>query len=83
MELWQRDIGGGVLLAGDGETKVVTGVDGHSGCLIAAVVPKATGRGVCLALSAGLREYSVPEDLLTDIQARCRPRGSRIVRPAV
>jgi transposase InsO family protein len=31
-----------------------------------AVVPKATGRAVCLVLVVGLREYGIPEELLTD-----------------
>ncbi len=67
MELWQMDIVGGVQLVGGREAKVVTGVDDHSRfCMIAAVVPKATGRAVCLALVAALREYGVPEELLTD-----------------
>nr|WP_026205838.1 IS481 family transposase [Actinoplanes globisporus] len=67
MELWQMDIVGGVLLADGREAKVVTGVDDHSRfCVIAAVVPKATGRAVCLALAAALREYGIPEELLTD-----------------
>ena len=84
MELWQMDIVGGVELADGREAKVVTGVDDHSRfCVIAAVVPKATGRAVCLALVAALRRYGVPEELLTDIQARWRPVGTRIVRPAV
>jgi len=61
------DMVGGVLLADGREAKVVTGVDDHSRfCVIAAVVPKATGRAVCLALIAALREYGIPEELLTD-----------------
>jgi hypothetical protein len=35
--------------------------------VIAAVMPKATGRAVCLALVAALREYGIPDELLTDI----------------
>ncbi|WP_373688230.1 IS481 family transposase [Actinoplanes aureus] len=67
MELWQMDIVGGILLADGSEAKVVTGVDDHSRfCVIATVVPKATGRAVCLALVAALREYGTPEELLTD-----------------
>jgi transposase InsO family protein len=67
MELWQMDIVGGVFLVDGSEAKVVTGVDDHSRfCVIAAVVPKATGRAVCLALVAALREYGIPEELLTD-----------------
>jgi hypothetical protein len=56
MELWQMDIVGGVLLSDGAEAKVVTGLNDHSRfCVIAAVVPKATGRAVCLALVAALR----------------------------
>ncbi|MFB9691503.1 IS481 family transposase [Amorphoplanes digitatis] len=67
MELWQMDIVGGVMLADGREAKVVTGVDDHSRfCVIAAVVPKATGRAVCLALVAALRQYGVPDEVLTD-----------------
>ena len=48
MQLWQLDIVGGVMLADGVECKVVTGVDDHSRyCVIAAVVPRATGRAVC------------------------------------
>ena len=70
MALWQMDIVGGVFLAsprGDREAKVVTGVDDHSRfCVIAAVVPRATGRAVCLALVRAMREYGIPEEILTD-----------------
>jgi transposase InsO family protein len=67
MELWQMDIVGGIMLADGREAKVVTGVDDHSRyCVIAAVVPKATGRAVCLAFAAALREYGVPDEVLTD-----------------
>ena len=49
--------------------KVVTGVDDHSRfCVMATVVPRATGRAVCLALAEALRRYVVPEEVLTDIQ---------------
>jgi hypothetical protein len=67
MELWQMDIVGGVMLADGTEAKLVTGVDDHSRfCVIATVVRRATGRAVCLALVAALREYGVPEEILTD-----------------
>ena len=55
MQLWQLGIVGGLMLDdGSGrpavECKVVAGVDDHSRyCVIAAVVPRATGRAVCLA----------------------------------
>lgn len=76
MQLWQIDIVGGVMLvdratgSGSGvlrEAKVVTGVDDHSRfCVIAAVVERATGRAVCLALAAALARFGVPEEILTD-----------------
>lgn len=67
MALWQMDIVGGVFLAGGSECKVVTGVDDHSRfCVIAEVVPRATGRAVCLAFAAALREFGVPGEVLTD-----------------
>ncbi|SFP00188.1 Transposase InsO and inactivated derivatives [Actinomadura madurae] len=67
MALWQMDIVGGVLLANGSECKVVTGVDDHSRfCVIAEVVPRATGRAVCLAFAAALREFGVPGEVLTD-----------------
>jgi hypothetical protein len=84
MELWQMDIVGGVMLADGSEAKVVTGVDDHSRfCVIAAVVPKATGRAVCLALLAALREYGIPDELLTDngkqFTARFNPGGGEVM----
>jgi transposase len=49
MALWQIDIVGGLMLADGTECKVVTGVDDHSRfCVMAAVVPRASGRAVCL-----------------------------------
>ena len=70
MALWQLDIVGGVFLADGTECKVVTGVDDHSRfCVIASVVPRATGRAVCLAFAEAMRRYGIPEEVLTDIQA--------------
>nr|BFE32610.1 hypothetical protein GCM10010200_048610 [Actinomadura rugatobispora] len=67
MALWQMDIVGGVFLADGTECKVVTGVDDHSRfCVIASVVPRATGRAVCLAFAAALGEFGVPAEVLTD-----------------
>jgi transposase InsO family protein len=67
MELWQMDIVGGVFLQDGTECKVVTGVDDHSRfCVIASVVPRATGRAVCLAFAAALRTFGVPGEVLTD-----------------
>ena len=66
MQLWQIDIVGGVMLVDPRtgvlrEVKVVTGVDDHSRfCVIAAVVERATGRAVCLALASALARFGVP-----------------------
>ena len=72
MQLWAVDIVGGVMLVDPRtgvlrEAKVVTGVDDHSRyCVIAAVVERATGRAVCLALAAALARFGVPGEILTD-----------------
>jgi transposase InsO family protein len=75
MALWQLDIVGGVMIdTSDGvgggglvEAKVVTGIDDHSRfCVIASVVPRATGRAVCLAFAEALARFGVPEEVLTD-----------------
>jgi transposase InsO family protein len=72
MQLWQIDIVGGVMIAGERteelrEAKIVTGVDDHSRfCVIAPVAERATGRAVCLARVAALRKFGVPEEILTD-----------------
>jgi transposase InsO family protein len=67
MQLWQLDIVGGVFLTDGTEWKVVTGVDDHSRfCVTATVVPRATGRAVCLAFADALRRYGVPDEVLTD-----------------
>jgi hypothetical protein len=63
MQLWQIDIVGGVWLVDPRtgvvrEAKIVTGVDDHSRfCVIAAVVERATGRAVCLALAGALSRF--------------------------
>jgi transposase InsO family protein len=67
MALWQLDIVGGVFLADGTEAKIVTGVDDHSRyCVICQVVARATGRAVCLAFAAALRQFGVPGEVLTD-----------------
>jgi len=72
MQLWQLDIVGGVQLVNPAtgvlrEAKLVTAVDDHSRfCVIAAVVERATGRAVCLALAEALARFGVPEEILTD-----------------
>jgi transposase InsO family protein len=60
------DIAGGMFLADGTEAKVVTGVDDHSRCcVIASVVTRATGRAACLAFASALREFGVPDEVLT------------------
>ncbi len=67
MALWQMDLVGGVFLADGTEAKLVTGIDDHSRfCVICQVVPRATGRAVCLAFAAALRRHGVPGEVLTD-----------------
>jgi transposase InsO family protein len=67
MALWQLDIVGGAFLADGTEAKIVTGIDDHSRyCVICQVVPRATGRAVCLAFAAALRAFGVPGEVLTD-----------------
>ena len=67
MALWQLDIVGGAFLADGTGAKIVTGVGDHSRyCVICQVVPRATGRAVCLAFAAALRRFGVPGEVLTD-----------------
>ncbi|MDC2961513.1 MULTISPECIES: IS481 family transposase [Streptomyces] len=67
MELWQMDIVGGILIAGGGECKMVTGIDDHSRFMvIAKVVERATARAVCRAFGEALLRFGVPEEVLTD-----------------
>jgi transposase InsO family protein len=67
MALWQLDIVGGAFLADGTEAKIVTGLDDHSRyCVICQVVPRATGRVVCLAFAGALRRFGVPGEVLSD-----------------
>jgi transposase InsO family protein len=67
MALWQMDLVGGIFLADGTEAKLVTGVDDHSRfCVVCQVVVRATGRAVCLAFAAALRQFGVPGEVLTD-----------------
>src|SRR5207244_7641603 len=67
MQLWQMDVMGGVLLDDDTELKVVTGVDDHSRfCVAAGLVRRATSKAVCGVLSAALKRYGIPDEILTD-----------------
>jgi integrase-like protein len=61
------DIMGGVLLKSGTEAKLISGIDDHSRFwVIAKLVPRETGRAVCLALVEALRVFGVPEEILTD-----------------
>jgi transposase InsO family protein len=67
MQLWQLDIVGGIQLADGSELKLVSGLDDHSRfCVIAALVPRATGRASCAAFAAALHRYGAPQEVLTD-----------------
>ncbi len=67
MQLWQLDVTASLFLADGRECKVITGVDDHSRyCVIATVVARATGRAVCAAFVEAMREYGVPEEVLSD-----------------
>lgn len=78
MQLWQIDVMGGFFLVSGGELKLVTGVDDHSRFLvIAAVVPRATGRAVCAALAAALAEFGSRRRCLPTTGSRS-PAGSGI-----
>ena len=67
MQLWQMDVMGGVLLEDASELKVVTGLDDHSRfCVAAGLVARATSKAVCAVLTAALRRYGIPDEILTD-----------------
>jgi hypothetical protein len=67
MQLWQLDLLGGVFLADGRECKLLTGLDDHSRLVvIATVLARPTGRGVCEAFATALGRYGVPSEALTD-----------------
>ena len=67
MQLWQMDVMGGVLLQDATELKVVTGVDDHSRfCIAAGLVRRATSKAVSEVLTASMRRYGIPDEILTD-----------------
>jgi hypothetical protein len=67
MELWQVDVLHGFLLADGTSAKALTGVDDHSRyCVAARLMPRERTQLVCEGFSAALREYGVPEQVLTD-----------------
>jgi Integrase core domain len=61
------DVVGGIGLADGSELKALTGIDDHSRfCVSAALMPRATARPVCAALTAALEVHGIPEEILTD-----------------
>jgi transposase InsO family protein len=67
MQLWQMDVTASAFLVDGSEVKIVTGIDDHSRfCVLAAAMPRATARPVCLAFVAAMAVYGVPEEVLTD-----------------
>jgi len=85
MQLWQMDVMGGVLLQDATELKVVTGVDDHSRfCIAAGLVRRATSKAVSEVLTASLRRYGIPDEILTDngkcFTGRFGPRPVEVLR---
>lgn len=67
MELWQFDVVGGVLLADGSELKVLTGIDDHSRFVVCAgLMVRATSRNVCSHFAQSMRDFGVPQEILTD-----------------
>jgi transposase InsO family protein len=67
MELWQMDVVGGFALADGSRAKALTGVDDHSRfCVSARLMLREQARPVCDGLTAALRTYGAPEQILTD-----------------
>jgi transposase InsO family protein len=67
MELWQMDVVGGFVLADGTRVKALTGVDDHSRfCVSARLMVRESSRRVCDGLTAALRAYGCPEQILTD-----------------
>jgi transposase InsO family protein len=67
MELWQRDVVGGFLLADGTSAKALTGVDDHSRfCISARLMVKERTQLVCDGLGLALRRFGAPEQILTD-----------------
>jgi len=66
-ELWQMDTVGGFLLADGTSAKALTGIDDHSRfCVSARLMPRERTRPVCDGLTAAMRAYGPPEQILTD-----------------
>jgi transposase InsO family protein len=67
MQLWQMDLKGPIVLADGTTCQLLSGLDDHSRfCVIATLLPRATGRAVCAGFVVALRRYGVPDEVLTD-----------------
>jgi transposase InsO family protein len=67
MELWQLDVVGGFHLADGTTAKALTGVDDHSRfCVSARLMHRERTSKVCEGFSVALRQYGVPDQVLTD-----------------
>src|SRR5829696_8537286 len=66
-ELWQMDTVGGFLLADGSHAKALTGGDDHSRfCVSAKLMARERTQPVCDGLTAALKAYGLPEQILTD-----------------
>lgn len=84
IDLWQLDVTASLFLCNGRECKVIAGIDDYSRfCVIATVVLRATGRAVSSAFVTAMRDYGIPAEVISDIQAGCCPGRPRVVRPAV
>jgi transposase InsO family protein len=67
MELWQLDVVGGFHLADGTTAKGLTGLDDHSRfCVSARLMHRERSSKVCEGFSLALRQYGVPDQVLTD-----------------
>lgn len=67
MELWQFDVLGGFHLGDGTSAKALTGVDDHSRfCVSARLMHRERTSKVCEGFSLALRQYGVPDQVLTD-----------------
>src|SRR2546429_6373213 len=67
MELWQLDVVGGFHLADGTTAKALTGLDDHSRfCVAARLMHRERTSKVCEGFGVALRQYGVPDQVLTD-----------------
>src|SRR6202521_1031703 len=67
MELWQLDVLGGFHLADGTSAKALTGLDDHSRfCVSVRLMHRERTSKVCEGFNLALRQYGVPDQVLTD-----------------